>query len=77
MREEQCCQEIRVFGSGMGSLLTAALSLLSQYQTLACSSESHPAAASTPLNQPGDVWLWGEPKDLETGILGSSFSVTH
>lgn len=35
------------------------------------------AAASTPLNQPGDVWLWGEPKDLETGILGSSFSVTH
>lgn len=77
MREEQCCREIRVFGSGVGSLLTATLSLLSQYQTLTCSSESHPAAASAPPNQPGDVWLWEEPKDLETGILGSSFLVTH
>lgn len=77
MQEEQHCQEIRLFGSGMGSLLEAALGFLSQYQALTRSSESHPAAASAPLNQPGDGWLWGEPKHLRTGIFGSSFSVTQ
>lgn len=40
MQKERRCQEIRVFGSGMGSLLTAALGYLSQYDRRAALSHA-------------------------------------